>query len=1602
MCLIFAFLMIVTGLTGSSVFLNQQKTYQDAIANATPSTKAILSVSDTEQLENDLANNQIDYTRIGNTTYVLNYDSSDSAQTAVYETYANNEQIMANTDTIFTVSGTSKYQNTKKLTLSKKEDIPDGMILKDYCDQNGKKLVAVIDTGVNDYAAESKNFTDEKTASDENGHGTTVARTILDNSNGKAVILSLKAMKNDGTGYASDIIKAVQYAREQHVDVINMSISALDTGSSSIIKQFVSQAVADGITVVVSAGNYNSSAQLYVPSNIEGVISVGAIDENNNKIKSSNFAASYYEVADSTSKAAAIFTGKFVSGQDISNEKTNSEITYNKEKVDAPLTSEIGKSVEISEDGTYIATVEYGWNISNDILAKIVNHGSKMYISSKNDISEFIENEETIFDESYNIYHYAFDTTEQCKEALEKISSTKYKDDAVGAFVPSDFKTQGQIRYNGDSTHKSNSSAGFYATEYHSSSYKVNFYITHQEDGTEWVVTMTAYWANYDEVNQGGDAVDSTPVSIISGGRTWSTNKGQSTPSFGIKHDGTPNPNGTTGTLGRGKFTGFSGTNLTVTAHVDFSKPGVWNHLNAGGTSSKDVTVTGFNAGWFCNVDILNPAGAEKTDGSVGKFTTSLNDGGSITGPDFYKEGFTTQRVTISNISLVNGYVLSSVSNVANSGNGSYYVDINYTNRNPQIKTRWAKVTVNPNGGNLNGKKDNSTFTASKVNESLDLGTPTRAGYIFTGWSQSGGGSLNGNKYSYGNSDGSITANWKRGTFTLTVDGNGGTVESISSKQYTMTLEDTANNAIASSKFTKTGYTFTGLYTSKDGGVQVYDANGNCIRNSSYWNNEGKWIYTSNLTLYAHWNANNYTLTAHANGSNASLVGGNFNNSTDASVTVTYDSPNYYILGTASRAGYTFEGFYTGKAKNGSKVFDANGAATNEGTYWKDNKWHSTNNLDVYSGWTAHTYTIKFDGNQGYVPAGAIETVQGSMNDQGRTYDDGMALPDTGFTWQGHTFLGWSTNADATVPTWDNKSTANITADDNAVVTLYAVWSTNLYTVSVNPSEGTWNGSAAVQKNTQPWGTEIDLGQPIPNDKTAVITYANIDGAENTRESDTISWVFKNWSLSDNDHGFFDQKFGMHASESGKYTFQSSNDTITANYYYTSVTLPNPAKEGLTFLGWYKDADFTKKAGNGGEVYRAAESETLYARWEKNTFNYSDTIQAFMQDKSGTTEGVFIRKVNGYTGQQLTDVDGVGFVIGLYKKSVSQSTLALTVDTSKGVYNKQNKLVIGANETDGNGYYKIDGLLKVGTTYVVHEISAPAGYTLDDDQTFTFTGDKRQTITVMDYPFPPKTEKYSKLDKYNRPIGNAKFQLKDETTGEIVADVNNALSTDKDGNFNNSKMFKLCKAGHRYSLTEIEVPEGYEKAPVTYFTMPERTGEEMPIIQIEEPTKEASKLKIRKVDSDDNPLEGATFDLYMKDDQGNMVACMMDKNTGEWVNEAVESENVVRMSLTTDSNGEITFTNLPLRASYTGTEPDFTKSYYLVETKSPDGYSLLTEPVEIRLPDDGNTEFTYTVKDDSVVLTLEAGGKGSTMIYCCGAVLLIGAFISLSLRKRKA
>lgn len=70
------------------------------------------------------------------------------------------------------------------------------------------------------------------------------------------------------------------------------------------------------------------------------------------------------------------------------------------------------------------------------------------------------------------------------------------------------------------------------------------------------------------------------------------------------------------------------------------------------------------------------------------------------------------------------------------------------------------------------------------------------------------------------------------------------------------------------------GYTFAGWYTDPTSGVQVYDNTGYRVV-GTYWNSEGKWIGTSNVTLYAHWTPIPYTITVNSsNVSQGSASGG--------------------------------------------------------------------------------------------------------------------------------------------------------------------------------------------------------------------------------------------------------------------------------------------------------------------------------------------------------------------------------------------------------------------------------------------------------------------------------------------------------------------------------------------------------------------------------------------------------------------------------------------------------------------------------------------------------------------------------------------------------
>ncbi|OPX86176.1 MAG: Thermophilic serine proteinase precursor [Pelotomaculum sp. PtaB.Bin104] len=209
--------------------------------------------------------------------------------------------------------------------------------------QQKPAIVAVIDTGidtshedlVNRIAPNGYNFiVDNNDVYDINGHGTMVSGTIgaqTNNNKGMAgvtgniniKILPLQAGDFDGNMYLADQIKAIDYAVQQGVDVINISYGG--TTSSPIERQSIQNAIDNGIIVVASAGNSGSSAYEY-PASYDNVLSIGSISEDGsvsdfsqhndkidfvapgNNIYTTN-SGNIYESVDGTSFSAPIVAG---------------------------------------------------------------------------------------------------------------------------------------------------------------------------------------------------------------------------------------------------------------------------------------------------------------------------------------------------------------------------------------------------------------------------------------------------------------------------------------------------------------------------------------------------------------------------------------------------------------------------------------------------------------------------------------------------------------------------------------------------------------------------------------------------------------------------------------------------------------------------------------------------------------------------------------------------------------------------------------------------------------------------------------------------------------------------------------------------------------------------------------------------------------------------------------------------------------------------------------------------------------------------------------------------------------------------------------------
>lgn len=273
----------------------------------------------------------------------------------------------------------------------------------------------------------------------------------------------------------------------------------------------------------------------------------------------------------------------------------------------------------------------------------------------------------------------------------------------------------------------------------------------------------------------------------------------------------------------------------------------------------------------------------------------------------------------------------------------------------------------------------------------------SRTGYTFTGWNTSPDGT--GTAYrpnatiQFAAQNITLYAQWKVRSYSVNFDSNGGSAVASQSVRYGFKASQPASP-------TRTGHTFQGWYTAQDGGTR-YDFNR---------------TVTGDITLYAHWAVNSYTLAFDGNGGKSS----------ESSRTVTYGG-QYGGLPTATRTGYTFQGWYTAK-NGGSQVSSSTTMGAADTT--------------VYAHWTIRSYTVAFDANGG--SAVASQTVKYGAK----------ATQPANPTRTGYTFQGWYTAKDGGA-----KYDFNQTVTGN--VTLYAHWTANTYTVSFDANGGS---SVAAQK----------------------------------------------------------------------------------------------------------------------------------------------------------------------------------------------------------------------------------------------------------------------------------------------------------------------------------------------------------------------------------------------------------------------------------------------------------------------------------------------------------------------------------------------------------
>ena len=367
---------------------------------------------------------------------------------------------------------------------------------------------------------------------------------------------------------------------------------------------------------------------------------------------------------------------------------------------------------------------------------------------------------------------------------------------------------------------------------------------------------------------------------------------------------------------------------------------------------------------------------------------------------------------------------------------------------------------------------------------------------------------------------------------------------------------------------------------------------------------------------------------------------------TNSLITLTAQWAGSITLPTPTRAGYTFNGWYTA-ATGGTKVGEGGASYT------------PTANITLYAQWTAKSYTVSFNPNGGSVSPTSKDVVfnaaYGTLPTPTRT---------------GYTFTGWYTKSDA--GTLVTTETIVLTASNH---TIFAHWTPTEYVITYEENNDTLTGNKTQNYNietnltlqqaptrigymftywtvTTPngnWenGNTFTASQTVGTGKYGNITLTaqwqpytytvvyNGNGSTNGSTNNSVHTYDIEQQLTENgfereyqvtfNHNGSDQLDAVatatytfdcwNTKENGTGTTYQNTKTVVnlttelngvfnlyAQWLPDFVTLPTPTRAGYTFSGWYDASSGGTKIGLGEENYIPTANITLYAKWTAKSY----------------------------------------------------------------------------------------------------------------------------------------------------------------------------------------------------------------------------------------------------------------------------------------------------------------------------------------------------------------------------------------------------------------